>query len=417
MGNSELVGGQVGGGEGKILRFLAGQLVADAGIGQPKVVAHHALQSHLLDGRHLGITRGRLKLQRRGGVLEHVENIQGRETVRALVGILKVQLVTKLAGLVEVTQELKLRTTIGQLLQRNVFALAVAGLEHRRRERLVELKIECQAGALDGGEAACVVDDLVVAASELRVVELGLRRLKLRELEHRQPVQLPLLSVVNHPVHGVRLHVRQAVAVSRVVEALHHRHPPRGLPRFLHSQLHLRPNIGELGRDDQARAALDLGVARHNLDADLDQARRCAAANSRQLKRRQRKHDQGDGVVKMRLSQAAVDLEFPALLVGRAECISQHPLLQVVEFVRIVFCNLLRSSLKQLVKTWMVLLDHPNDLSQRQPVYKQHFYENQSRHSSGTRPDDRPSKTYINASRLKRDGAETGHGAGGPANG
>ena len=119
----------------------------------------------------------------------------------------------------------------------------------------------------------------------------------------------------------------------------------------------------------------------------------------------------------MRLGQAAVDLEFPALLVGRTECISQHPLLQVVEFVRIVFCNLLRSSLKQLVKTWMVLLDHPNDLSQRQPVYKQHFHENKSRHSGGTRPDDRPSKAYIDASRLKRDGAETGHGAGSPANG
>ena len=191
MGNSELVGGQAVGGEGNILRLLAGQLVADAGIGQPKVVAHHALQPHLLDGRHLGVPRGRLKLQRRGGVLEHVENIQGREAVRALVGILKVQLVTELARLAEVAQELKLRTTIGELLQRNVFAPAVAGLEQRRRERLVELKIERQAGALDGGEAACVVDDLVVAAGELRVLELGLRRLKLRELEHRQPGSAP----------------------------------------------------------------------------------------------------------------------------------------------------------------------------------------------------------------------------------
>ena len=116
MGNSELVGGQAVGGEGNILRLLAGQLVADAGIGQPKVVAHHALQPHLLDGRHLDVTGGRLKLQRRGGVLEHVENIQGREAVRALVGILKMQLVTELARLAEVAQELKLRTTIGELL-------------------------------------------------------------------------------------------------------------------------------------------------------------------------------------------------------------------------------------------------------------------------------------------------------------
>ena len=337
MGNSELVGGQAVGGEGNILRLLAGQLVADAGIGQPKVVAHHALQPHLLDGRHLDITRGRLKLQRRGGVLEHVENIQGREAVRALVGILKVQLVTELARLAEVAQELKLRTTIGELLQRNVFALAVAGLEHRRRERLVELKIERQAGALDGGEATCVVDDLVVAAGELRVVEPGLRRLERGVLEHRQPVPLPLLPVVNHAVHGVRLHVGQTVAVSRVVEALHHRHPARGLPLFLHGQLHVGPKVAELGRDDQARATLNRGVARLHLDATPGQGRRRFVAGSRQLKCRQRKHNQSGGVVKMRQCQSAVGLKFPALLVGRVERLGQYALLQVVEFVGIVF--------------------------------------------------------------------------------
>ena len=223
------------------------------------------------------------------------------------------------------------------MLQRNVFAPAVAGLEHRRRERLVELKIERQACALDGGEAACVVDDLVVAAGELGVVEPGLRRLECGVLEHRQPVQLPLLPVVNHAVHGVRLHVGQAVAVSWVVEALHHRHPALGLPLFLHGQLHVGPKVAELGRDDQARATLNRGVARLHLDATPGQGRRRFVAGSRQLKRRQRKHNQSGGVVKMRQCQSAVGLKFPALLVGRVERLGQYALLQVVEFVGIVF--------------------------------------------------------------------------------
>ena len=174
MGDGEFVGGQAGVSEGDILRFLASQLVAEAGVSQPEVVARHALQAHLLDGRHLGVARGRLELQRRNGVLEHVENIPGWEAVDPSLGILKVQFVAELARLTEVAQELELRAAIGELLQWNVVALAFTGLEHRRLERLVELKIERQAGALNGGEAAGVVDDLVLSAGELGIVEPGL---------------------------------------------------------------------------------------------------------------------------------------------------------------------------------------------------------------------------------------------------
>ena len=174
VGDGEFVGGQAGVSEGDILRFLASQLVAKASVSQPEVVARHALQAHLLDGRHLGVARGRLELQRRNGVLEHVENIPGWEAVDPSLGILKVQFVAELARLTEVAQELELRAAIGELLQWNVVALAFTGLEHRRLERLVELKIERQAGALNGGEAAGVVDDLVLSAGELGIVEPGL---------------------------------------------------------------------------------------------------------------------------------------------------------------------------------------------------------------------------------------------------
>ena len=120
----------------------------------------------------------------------------------------------------------------------------------------------------------------------------------------------------------------------------------------------------------------------------------------------------------MRQCQSAVGLIFPALLVGRAECLGQHALLQVVEFVGIIFRDLLRGGLEQLVEAGMVLLNPPDDLVQCQPVHAQHFHENQSRQNGGTRPDDRPGEAHIKAGRLaKRDGAETGHGAGGPANG
>ena len=210
----------------------------------------HALQAHLLDGRHLSVARGRLEFERRGGVFEHVKNIPGWEAVDPSLGILKVQLVAELARVTEVAHELELRAAIGELLQRNVVALVVSGLEHRRLERLVELKIECQPGTLDGGEAACVVDDLVLAAGELGIIEPGLRRLQLRVLEHCHPVQVTRLAIVHDMVHGIRLHIGQTIAVRGVVEALHHCHPALVSTRFLYDQLHVRLVAGELGRDN-----------------------------------------------------------------------------------------------------------------------------------------------------------------------
>ena len=66
----------------------------------------------------------------------------------------------------------------------------------------------------------------------------------------------------------------------------------------------------------------------------------------------------------------------------------------------------------------MVLLDHPDDFGQRQPVHTQHFHENQSSQNDGTRPDDRPSEAHIEVGHLvKHDSAETGHGTSSPANG
>ena len=174
VGDVEFVRRQTVDGERNVPRLLAGQLIADADIDQPEVVARHALQTHLLDGRHLGITGGSVEFQRRGGVLEHVENVPGREAIRAPLGVLEVQLVAKLARLIKVAKNLKLRAAGGELLQRNVAVVAVARLEHSRLERLVELKIERQAGTLNGGEAACVVDDLVLSAGELGIVEPGL---------------------------------------------------------------------------------------------------------------------------------------------------------------------------------------------------------------------------------------------------
>ena len=71
----------------------------------------------------------------------------------------------------------------------------------------------------------------------------------------------------------------------------------------------------------------------------------------------------------MRQGQAAVGLEFPALLAAGLEGVGQHALLQVVEFVGVVFRDLLGSSLEQLVEAGMMSLDQPDDLGQRQPVH------------------------------------------------
>ena len=78
----------------------------------------------------------------------------------------------------------------------------------------------------------------------------------------------------------------------------------------------------------------------------------------------------------MRQGQATVGLEFPALLAAGLQGVSQHTLLQVVEFVGIIFRDLLRGSLEQLVEAGMMSLDQPDDLGQRQPVHHQHFHEN-----------------------------------------
>ena len=250
MGDGEFIGGQAIGSKGDILRFLASQLVAEAGISQPKVVARNTLQAHLLDGRHLDVACRRLELERRSSVLENVENIPGWETVDPSLGILKVQFVAELARLTKVAQMLELPAAIGELLQWNVIALSFAGLEHRRLERLVELKIERQAGTLDGGETACVVDDFILAAGELGIIEPGLRRLELRVLEHSHSIQVTLLPARHHTVHSVGLHIGQAVAVRGVVEALHHCHPAWVSARFRYDQLHIGLIAGELGRDN-----------------------------------------------------------------------------------------------------------------------------------------------------------------------
>ena len=71
----------------------------------------------------------------------------------------------------------------------------------------------------------------------------------------------------------------------------------------------------------------------------------------------------------MRQGQAAVGLEFPALLAAGLEGVGQNALLQVVEFVGVVFFDLLRGSFKQLVEAGMMPLDHADDLGQRQPVH------------------------------------------------
>ena len=250
MGDVKFVGGQAGVSEGDILRFLASQLVAKAGVSQSEVVARHTLQTHLLDGRHLGVARRRLELQRWSGVLENIENIPGWEPVDPSLDIFKVQFVAELARLTKVAQMLELRAAIGELLQWNVVALAFAGLEHRRLERLVELKIERQAGTLDGGETACVVDDFILTAGELGIIEPGLGRLELRILEHSHPIQVTLLPARHHTIHSVGLHIGQTIAVRGVIEALHHCHPALVSAVFLYDQLHVGLVAGELGRDN-----------------------------------------------------------------------------------------------------------------------------------------------------------------------
>ena len=116
MGDVEPVRGQAVSAQRNVLWLLAGQLVADTGIGQPEVVARLAVQPHLLDRRNLSVAGRRLELERRGDILEHGEHVPGWGLILASLGILEVQLVSELARLVEVTQELVLRAAVGQRL-------------------------------------------------------------------------------------------------------------------------------------------------------------------------------------------------------------------------------------------------------------------------------------------------------------
>ena len=116
MGDVEPVRGHAVSAQRNVLWLLAGQLVADTGIGQPEVVTRLALQPHLLDRRNLSVAGRRLELERRGDILEHGKHVPGWGLILASLGILEVQLVSELARLVEVTQELVLRAAVGQRL-------------------------------------------------------------------------------------------------------------------------------------------------------------------------------------------------------------------------------------------------------------------------------------------------------------
>ena len=155
------------------------------------------------------------------------------------------------------------------------------------------------------------------------------------------------MAAVLDTVHGSGLHVGQAITVGRVVKALHHAPPARLLARLHQHQCDAALLAGELRGDDSAQAALDLEVARLHHDPILPGQR--VTAGPRQLHRRQHEHHQRHGVKQMRLGKASVGLEFPALLVGRAERLGQHALLQVVDFVGVVIRDLLRGGLEQLV--------------------------------------------------------------------
>ena len=223
-------------------------------------------------------------------------------------------------------------------------------------------------------------------------------------------------AVVLDAVHGSRPYVGQAITVGWVIEALHHAPPARLLARLHQHQCDAALLAGEFCGDDPAHAALDLEIARLHHDPLL--SRQLATARPRQLHRRHHEHHQRHGVKQVRLGKASVGLEFPALLVGRAERLGQHALLQVVELVGVVIRDLLRGGLEQLVEIGMMPLDPLDDLGQRQPIDEQHLQENQRREDSARRTNNRPAEAQVESGRLaKRKDPEACQRAKPPANG
>ena len=95
-------------------------------------------------------------------------------------------------------------------------------------------------------------------------------------------------------------------------------------------------------------------------------------------------------MVNVRHGQTAIGLHLPALVTAGLQRLGEHTLLHEIQFVGVVFGQLLGGRLQQLVQPGVMLLNLPDDFVQCQPVHHPNLNQYQCGQACSRHRDHRP---------------------------